>query len=97
MHFLKTFGGISTLYAVLTTCATMLAQAAAAGDLSAESNLKSRDESTDKTAIVNVYSGGTCGGGSTSFTQVNGGAICHFNGGNSIEVSAKYANIYYKF
>lgn len=95
MHFLKTLGGISTLYALLTTCATMPAPAPVAGDLSAERNLGSRDELTDKTAIVNVYSGDSCAGG-TQFTQVNGGARCHVNGGNSIEVSAKYANIYYK-
>lgn len=96
MHFLKASSSISALCALLTTCAAMPAPAPAAGDLSIESNLKTRDELTDKEAVVNVYSESSCGGTSTQYTEVTGGNDCRPIKGSSIQVSARYADLCYQ-
>ena len=96
MHFIKTFNGISVLCALLATAAATPAPvlAPAADDPLSETSLKSRNELTDKVAILDVYSGGTCGGSVQQVKQVNGGAQCYVLGGQSIDASLKYADPY---
>ena len=96
MQLIKVFNGISILCALLATAAATPAPfpAPAADDPSSEISLKSRNELTDKVANVDVYSGGTCGGSVQQVKQVNGGAQCYVLGGQSIDVSSKYADPY---
>lgn len=96
MHFIKAFNGISVLCALLATAAATPAPvlAPAADDSSSETSLKSRNELSDNVAVVDVYSGRTCGGSVQQVKQVNGGAQCYVLGGQSIDVSLKYADSY---
>ena len=92
MHLIKTISGIATLCALLATSAAIPAPALAAGKPVAESGFKS----TDKVAIVDVYTAGTCSGSSQQVKQVNGGAECHVFNGQSVEVSARYVDAFFE-
>lgn len=86
MHFVKNFAAITALGAFLATSVASPAPAPAAN---ASNALKAREELANE-AIVNVYSGDTCGGSSSSYTVV-GGSLCQaVSNARSIEVSEKY-------
>ena len=88
MHFLKK----SLAVTILGTLSANIA-AAPAPAANASSVESSPEPLTDHTAIVNAYSGGSCGGSNTQFTVSGAGtSTCHAVGGNSIQVSAKYVH-----
>ena len=88
MHLLKAIRTITTLGSLFATAATMPATNVSV----VEGALEPRDELADKTAIVNEYSGSSCGGAAFSFTQTRGANACRAVTMNtaSIQVSAKY-------
>ena len=92
MHFLKESVAMIILGALSANITASPAPAPAPA-ANASSVIASPEPLTDHTAIVNIYSGGSCGGSNTQFTASGAGAnICHSGGGNSIQVSAKYVH-----
>lgn len=92
MHLLKELGAMTIFGVLIATTAAAPAPAAAADGSPAANPLNARAALTDHTAIVNVYTGDSCGGSASSFTASGSGtSVCHPVGNaRSIQVSAKY-------
>ena len=92
MHFLKQLGAMTVLGALFAHTAAVPAPAPADASPVSDS-LEPREDLADSEAVVNVYSGSSCDGGNTQYSVSGAGAYnCRAIGGESIEVSARYAH-----